>query len=42
VTDGYREIFEGETVDFDCETPGQDEYDFRATNARPRGKRRIK
>jgi hypothetical protein len=37
VTDGYREIFEGETVDFDCDTPSQDGYDFRATNARPRG-----
>ncbi|MCW2527208.1 MAG: hypothetical protein JWM76_2068 [Pseudonocardiales bacterium] len=38
VTGGCREVFEGETVDFDWETPGQDGYDFRVTNARPRGR----
>jgi hypothetical protein len=38
VTGGYRGVFEGETVDFDRETPGQDGYNFRATNARPHGR----
>jgi cold shock protein len=38
VTGGLREVFEGETVDFDWETPGQEGYDFRAVNARPRGR----
>jgi CspA family cold shock protein len=38
VTGGYREVFEGETVDFDWETLGQNGYDFRATSVRPRGR----
>lgn len=38
VTGGYREVFEGETVDFDWQTPGQDGYKFRATNVRPHGR----
>jgi CspA family cold shock protein len=38
VTDGYREVSQGETVDFDWETANQDGYDFRATNVRPRGR----
>jgi cold shock protein len=41
VSGGYREVFEGETVDFDWEPaafPGQDGYSFRATTARPRGR----
>jgi hypothetical protein len=38
VTGGVRKVFEGETVDFDWETPGQEGYDFRAVNARPRGR----
>jgi cold shock protein len=35
---GFRETFEGETVDFEWETPGQDGYDFRATTVAPRGR----
>ncbi len=42
VSGGYREAFEGETVDFDWEPtalPGsQDGYSFRATTAAPRGR----
>jgi hypothetical protein len=30
LTGGDREVFEGETVHFDWETPGQDGYNFRA------------
>jgi CspA family cold shock protein len=42
VSGGFREAFEGETVDFDWErtsSPGsQDGYSFRAATARPRGR----
>jgi transposase InsO family protein len=35
---GFREAFEGETVDFDWVHADQDGYDFRATTARPCGR----
>jgi CspA family cold shock protein len=38
VSGGYREVFEGETVDFEWEHPGQDGYAYRATTVRPRGR----
>jgi cold shock protein len=43
VSGGFRELFEGETVDFEWEhaaAPGsQDGYSFRATTVRPHGRR---
>ncbi|WP_280234780.1 hypothetical protein [Nocardia cyriacigeorgica] len=36
VSGGFREVFVGETVDFDWEPAQQDGYDFRATDIRPR------
>ncbi|WP_101951300.1 hypothetical protein [Mycobacterium sp. 3519A] len=38
ISGGFRELFEGETVDFEWESPGQDGYSFRATTVRPRGR----
>ena len=40
VSGGFREAFEGETVDFDWERPrgGQDGYSFRAVSVWPRGR----
>jgi len=40
VSGGFREAFEGETVDFDWERPrgGQDGYSFRAITVWPRGR----
>jgi cold shock protein len=35
---GYREAFEGETVDFEWERANQDGYTFRATKVRLRGR----
>jgi CspA family cold shock protein len=37
VSGGYREVFEGETVEFEWEHPGQDGYAYRATTVQPRG-----
>lgn len=36
VTSESRVLRDGETVDFDWESPGQDGYDFRAVDVRPR------
>jgi len=38
VSGGFREAFEGETVDFDWVHADQDGYDFCAPTARPRGR----
>jgi CspA family cold shock protein len=41
ISGGFRELFEGETVDFAWEhvpPPGQDGYSFRASTVRPRGR----
>jgi hypothetical protein len=38
VSGGFREVFKGETVDFDWIHANQDGYGFRATTARPRGR----
>jgi CspA family cold shock protein len=37
-TSDFRELFDGETVDFEWESPGQDGYDFRAVTVRPHGR----
>jgi CspA family cold shock protein len=38
VSGGYREVFEGETVDFEWEHAGQDGYAYRATTVQARGR----
>jgi CspA family cold shock protein len=38
VSGGYRELFAGETVDFDWEPANQDGYAFRAVSVIPRGR----
>jgi CspA family cold shock protein len=35
VSGGFRELFEGETVDFEWAQPGQDGYPFLAVTVRP-------
>ena len=39
VTGGFRGLFNGETVDFEWERPGQDGYSFQATTVRPCGRK---
>jgi CspA family cold shock protein len=38
VSGGFREAFEGETVDFEWEPANQDGYAFRAISVRPHGR----
>jgi cold shock protein len=39
VSSGFRELFEGETVDFKWEHANQDGYGFRATTVHPVGRK---